>query len=137
MCREYFKYHRWIMKMIPPLYFGVIIFYQIPSIIEYMSSGVIRPSSGIYWPILDEHKWQHLIILDTYNFASTMIAVVGLIANDLFLFVVFVHVPMVSQVVKSEVNQLQIILSSKHYVAEQELKYRFIKIILMHKKYSE
>lgn len=136
LCHEYFKYNRWIMRMIPALYFGVIIFYQIPSIIEYFESGVVRPLSGIYWPMIDEHKWQHLVILDAYNLISTLIAVIALIANDLFLFVVFVHVPMISRIVIRELNELQSVLNGD-YVSEREVKIRLIKIILMHRKYNE
>lgn len=136
LCHEYFKYLRWIMRMIPALYFSVIIIYQIPSIMEYFETGVVRPVSGIYWPMIDEHKWQHLAILNTYNVTSTMIAVLALIANDLFLFVVFVHVPMIARVVIHELNELQAVLNGV-YVTEREVKNRLIKIILMHRKYNE
>lgn len=123
------------MKIIPSAYICTVVFFQIPSYVEYFKSGNIRPPYGAYLPGIDLNNWTHVILIYLFN-ASVGLVAFSLTAYESFLTIVFVSVSMFSKIIERELAAFGMALKRGN-LSERDVNKSLIRIIAMHLKYNE
>lgn len=136
ICVKYAYFSDIIVKYLPILYFSVIFLYEIPSVLEYFKTGILKPPLGIYFPNVNGPAGGGNGTLIVYNFVVPFFSVSCLCAFDTLILIAFTNVSMVPTIIIRDLDELKNVLKKSNR-SVREINCRLIQIILMHKMYNQ
>lgn len=141
ICRTYGDLSQKIVIGCSLVYFFAIMVYQMPSMIIYFTTGEVTPASGMYFPfhskVYEENSIEKMLLI-VYNYVALVMAYLTLISYDSLIFLIFCNVPMASEIIRKELNELKVLIDIENRdVAVKDVRFRLLQIITMHKRYNE
>lgn len=120
-------------------YFSTITIYQSPSAIAYICNGIVTPAMGVYFPLINEYPSGNvqLTLLVIYNYFILCCCYFILVAYDLMIFIVFVNMPMSSEIIQRRLIEMELVLQNDAVNKTNNGKHHLLDIICMHAKYNE
>lgn len=105
---------------------------------ECIIAGKFIPLQRYYFPGIDEHTYVGAAILTVMQMLSNVYAITLMIAFDSTVYVIFLNVAMVAEMVVTKIDALQQTLDAKRYrFIPNESKRMHIDMIKMHLKYNQ
>lgn len=141
ICRKYADFSKKIVIGCSLVYLGAVSVYQMPSMIIYFTTGEVTPASGMYFPfhskVYEENSIEKMLLI-VYNYVALVMAYLTLISYDSLIFLIFCNVPMASEIIRKELNELKVLIDIENRdVAVKDVRFRLLQIITMHKRYNE
>lgn len=104
--------------------------------VNYLITGNMVPTLAIYLPEMTVETFNDFVLVVCVQSVMTMISAYLIYAFDTLIIIIFVNMLMLATITVAEIRALQGIVQRPHY-SLNESKFRLIKIIRMHRKYSE
>lgn len=136
ICVKYAYLSELIVKYLPVLYFSIIFLYEIPAIVEYFKTGILKPPLGIYFPNVNGAGGGGMGTIIIYNFLVPFFSVSCLCAFDILILVVFTNISMLPTIFIRQLDDFKNVLEMCNRPLH-EINYRLCQIISMHKLYNQ
>lgn len=136
LCKSYAALSRSIVIAVPIAYSFVVFGYQAPKVYEYLITGDLIPTLGVYFPKMDQFDWLCVIFTNTFNVGAAYATISVVIAIDMMIYLVFANVMLSSTVIRREIDKWKMVLEDPESTKEQ-MKRKAVEIIQMHQIYNE
>lgn len=139
LCIKHANLSSLVVKVGCLTYFLSIVLYQSSSAISYICNGIVTPAMGLYFPLIEEYPSGsvQLTLLVIYNYFILFIDYFVLVAYDLMIFIVFVNMPMTSEIIQRRLIEMELVLLDDAVNKTNNGKHHLLDIICMHAKYNE
>lgn len=132
-CRQFGRISKNILKIGFSFYTANAIFLAQVTTIEYFRTGELKPCFNAYFPGIYDYSGVTKLLLLLYNYGIAALAVFSATPGDFLFFITFVHIPMISTIIRGQLDELDDILVD-HQTTEWEIKIRLIQYLSMHRK---
>lgn len=136
LCQSYAALSRSIVIAVPIVYNLVLLFYQLPKLYQYLITGDLEPTIGVYFPKMDQLGLLGAIFTNAFNIGAAYAAGSVLIPIDMIIYLVFANIMLSSAMIQREVEEWRMVLEIPDS-SEQEIKRKAAEIIQMHQVYNE
>lgn len=136
LCRRYAKLSQNVIVALPLMNFLMLMLFQSFKVVIYFATGVLEPSAGIYFPMLNGYEELSIVLMHILNVVSAQVCIIIHSVFDPIVYLIFANVMMVPTVIKRDVQELKIALEKSETTRDQ-IKLRLVQIIQMHLSYRE
>lgn len=81
---------------------------------ESITSGEMKPCVLAYFPMVYSQAFWLLFAQSIFNYIVVIVSLIGTPPGDILYFLLFVHFPMISSIIKSQLEELNQILDEPH-----------------------
>lgn len=137
ICMKYAKISQSLIKWVPIAYLVAGSLYATMPIYESFTTGILKPPINLYLPTVNG---QNGIEADLLTFLINILAmslfVITLGTYDSLILLTFFNVRLVSEIIATELYDLQSQLLLNKNIDSKKIKRTFLDIIAMHKQYK-
>lgn len=138
LCEKYANLSQLIAIGIPIWYYTLTIGFQLPTVYDIISKGIIRPSMHIYLPGANESNMMDMSVLCLLNFISVIFGMIAITASDTFVCINFATIPMYSAINQRQIKDFKNQLKNKKIAGDSKgIKKQLIGIMQMQLKYNK